>query len=405
MAALTLVLMVTEPSELRAVLEPELDGLWTALPNMTLWLVRVDELLTARLSMFGSLFQLHYTPEMRLGHDDSDPRRSLSAQSLTQNVSFADVVQPVFLAFTPAVFGFAAPLMPHALALEFGAVVDLRRPRPESLSAVYDSRVLAAPVNEEPRAAWVNQVPKTHFGSLLAWWVSRMSTMYDIASDPTRFANEDGSHDAAAQFAFRLTIERVLADLCVIGAAPQASALVQLGASFDLLDKLETLLGYGPRSAKVHGKAWGSGRGFVRLLDRDESLPLMRRGLETLPVQLRGVFIARAEALFDEIEEDVRDGVLQSRLDADTVLVGRQREERVPMNQYVGRLVRAVRNSSHGLLDQLAGRDAELAVTHTGALPEALPLLISLIAFALLAEPERLWSMEVWESEEDDPWL
>ena len=37
------------------------------------------------------------------------------------------------------------------------------------------------------------------------------------------------------------------------------------------------------------------------------------------------------------------------------------------------------------------------AATHTGALPEVLPELVAMLAWALLADPERLWSMKVWE--------
>ncbi len=77
--------------------------------------------------------------------------------------------------------------------------------------------------------------------------------------------------------------------------------------------------------------------------------------------------------------------------------VGPNGETTMPTEEYAGRLTRVVRNSSHGLLDQLARRDANVAVTHTGALPHALPELASVLALALLADPKKLWSMDVWE--------
>jgi hypothetical protein len=68
----------------------------------------------------------------------------------------------------------------------------------------------------------------------------------------------------------------------------------------------------------------------------------------------------------------------------------------MPWDTYVRTLVRAVRNSSHGLL-QAHKTEAEVAATHTGALPDRLAELAPLIALTLLADPERLWSMDVWD--------
>ena len=66
-----------------------------------------------------------------------------------------------------------------------------------------------------------------------------------MGSSPTRrgYPNKHHEYDSSDHLAFRLTVERVLADLRIINASPQAPALTRLGATFDLLDKLETLLG------------------------------------------------------------------------------------------------------------------------------------------------------------------
>jgi hypothetical protein len=100
--------------------------------------------------------------------------------------------------------------------------------------------------------------------------------------------------------------------------------------------------------------------------------------------------------LFDAVYDEVADGVLRGRLDEDGVRYGSASIRKMPWDTYVGTLVRAVRNSSHGLL-QAHKTEAEVAATHTGALPDTLPELVPLIALALLADPERLWSMEVWD--------
>ncbi len=398
LSALALLLLVTSNAELRERLEPQLDPIWDSLPEMTMWLVIAHDALLSRLSMMHWLFQFAHTPDIRPEQLLDDYRRSLAAQSLSSRVATSDVVQAIFLLFSPAATGFAAPWLPHTLALEFGAAIDLRKPYPTSLNSIYEPRVLTPPEVDRRREVWINSVPKDGLGSLLQWWVSRLDQVYAIATDPTRFATPDGAHDSAAQLAFLLTVERVLADLQVINAAPQAPALTRLGATFDLLDKLETLLGYGPRSRQKYGTDdWRSGAGFVRLLDSTESQPLMRRGFGKMPQQFGSLFIAHSEDLFRVMYEELRDGVLQARLTDDGVRVGSNAEMAVPTEEYAGKLIRAVRNSSHGLLDQLAGREADIAASHTGALPHTLPELASLIAVALLADPEKLWSMDVWE--------
>lgn len=58
---------------------------------------------------------------------------------------------------------------------------------------------------------------------------------------------------------------------------------------------------------------------------------------------------------------------------------------------YVSRLVRAVRNSSHGLLDVLREHeDRYLLATNTGDIPAELPALVAFIGIALIADAEGL---------------
>jgi hypothetical protein len=397
LSALALLLLVTSNADLRTRLEPQLDPLWASIPEMTMWLIIANDALLSRLSMMQLLFQYKYTADLNPKQLIDDHRRSLAAQSLIGRVATSDAVQPIFLLFSPAATGFAAAWLPHTLALEFGGAVDLRKSYPLSLNSIYEPRVLNRPATEQRRDVWVNSIPKGQLGSLLPWWVSRLNLLYGIATDPSRFTTDEGDHDSAAQLAFLLTVERVIADLQMLSAEPQAPALTRLGATFDLIDKLETLLGYGPVAKRKYGDEWRSGAGFVRLLNADEAKPLMRRGFNKMPQQFAAKFTEHGEALFATMYDELRDEVLAARVAPDGVRIGLNGETTVKTEEYAGRVIRAVRNSSHGLLDQLAGREAEIAASHTGALPDSLPELACLIAVALLADPERLWSMDVWE--------
>ena len=61
-------------------------------------------------------------------------------------------------------------------------------------------------------------------------------------------------------------------------------------------------------------------------------------------------------------------------------------------------LMRAVRNSSHGLVHQLAGPDLDLVATHDAHVSSALPDLVALIIIALFADLERILDGTWWSS-------
>ena len=159
-----LLLLITSNAEVRPVLEQQLDSIWSSLPEATLWLVTAERPLMARLTMSQLLFQFEHTPDLGLDALMAEPRRSLEAQSLMGRVATSDVVQPIFLAFSPAATGFAAPWLPHTIALEFGGVRDIREDPPISLSAVYDPRVLSPPADREGRPAWGQLGPEDEPG-------------------------------------------------------------------------------------------------------------------------------------------------------------------------------------------------------------------------------------------------
>jgi len=95
---------------------------------------------------------------------------------------------------------------------------------------------------------------------------------------------------------------------------------------------------------------------------------MMQRGFDNMPSTLQSRFKDRARVLFDAVYAEVADGVLRGRLDEDGVRYGSTSIRKMPWDTYVGTLVRAVRNSSHGLL-QAHKTEVEVAATHTGACP------------------------------------
>jgi hypothetical protein len=168
-------------------------------------------------------------------------------------------------------------------------------------------------------------------------------------------------------------------------AEPQATELDRIQLAFDLLDKAESLLGYGKRD---------SGKGFVALLRRQQSVHRAREAFRSLPQGLAGRLGDEVQRLFDALLAQVRANTQQHRLTERGARVAKDDPATfgsISDDELVATLCRAVRNSSHGLLDVLrASPDRFLLAMNTGGIPAELSALAPLLGLALLADAESL---------------
>lgn len=365
-------------------LAPNMPALFDAFPDGSLWLISVDRRLLTRMAFMRSRYALEVTPDLPLDPAAWRGLQALDGHSISGGSAFHRLFTPLLLTFSPAAIGYAFGWAPHALVLLFGAPAELREEEPRSLQSTYEPSTDVA-AGDHP---WVDPdfwdaLDPSDLESLLGWWTQRLNVLYSQAADPTRFERL-GRHDPRGQFAWFLTLERLIADSTHILSGPQAPQLSRIQAGFDLLDKAEALLGYGVR---------GSGTGFKRLLRRSEMTTRLDAAWERLPLRLRARFRAHTRALFDHVYEHVRTHALDYRLTPRAVKVWRPASRRLvarPMDNYVPDLVRATRNSSHGFLELVRGEDRHLIATHDGHMPPALSDLTVLILFGLFADSEQL---------------
>lgn len=372
--------------ELPVWLEQQLPRLFQLFPQGSLWLVSVDSVLLSRLTMLGGTFVLALTPDFPLDPNNVRGFDTLDEHSLTRGVAYGNALDPALLAFSPGAVGYAFDRQPHALVLLFGFDAELREPPPRSLSSLYEPDVFEN-FRDEPwdDPAFRDQLSAGDIESFFEWWVSRLNVFYSYASDPTRFVGDDDFNQPTAQRAWFLTFERMLADATLVLAAPQLAALARMAAAFDFLDKAEALLGYGRD---------GAGGGFERLLRRSETTRRLEQAWAvSLPLRLRPRFQAHVEALFTSVYEGIHAHALEFRRTRAGVMVGRERDDRLinrPLETYVPELVRATRNSSHGFLEALTGRDRFLLATTDGHVPRSLADLISFLIFGFAADAEAV---------------
>lgn len=372
-------------------LESQLPGLFETFPESSLWLVAIDPALLARLAFLRSRIAFDLTPDLHLDPEEFVGLRALQSHSITSGVTFADVIDPALLIFSPWTMGFAFHWEPHALVLLFGGGAELRVAPPRSFAELYAPGVLTK-LTEDPWDApdFRDGLQAGDMELLLQWWLTRLNVLYSYAADPTRFVDRWGRYDAARHFAWFLTLERLLADVTLILSGPQEPELSRQQTSFDLLDKAEALLGY--------GKA-GSGKGFERLLRRRGMIDRLDQAWELLPMRLRPRFRQHTRALFDSTYEDIRTETLAYRLSPRAVRVAKDEAGKLvakPMESYVPELVRAVRNSSHGFMDLLTQADRFLLATNTGVLPNQFASLAALIGFGLIADADALRDKSWW---------
>jgi hypothetical protein len=361
-------------------------------PEASFWLMRTDDLLIKRFAMLRALLAVALAPDVI---DENDPKartlpqlKTLQEHSLTRGSNFGDVIDPLLLTFSPGALGYVFNWMPHALVFLSGVNGSMVRDYPQTPSALYLPDIQAFGPFTWKDNAWFEDINSAHAEALLQWWVARLNVVYSYLLDPTNFAVL-GRHSAPLQVATLLTLERLLADLLLVQTGFQGAELARQQAAFDLLDKAEALLGFGVS---------GSGQGFERLLRRSSTVKRLDEVWQRLPLQLQPRFRAHTRALYDGMYAHVREHAYAHRLAGGAIKVGPPGGPLVgrSLEGYVPQLVRAVRNSAHGFIGVLTSdapamrRDRDLLATHDGKLPPHFPDLAALIAFAFIADFERV---------------
>ncbi len=321
--------------------------------------------------------------------------QTLQEHSLTGGVATETLVQPLLLAIPPAAMGFAFSWMPHAIVFLFGHPTPLVEEHPPTYCALYVPRLHGSGDELHWRESdFFEGFGPAEVETLFQWWATRLNVIYSYALDPTNFDNGSGLLDIKSQTVWFMTFERLLADALSIGSSPQSAALARLETGFDLLDKAESLLGY---------KQKNSGKGFVRLLRRGEMIPRLDKIWDSrLPMQMRARFKSHARHLYDRMYEHVRERAYPFRVTADGTRINvwsgdQKRLIEWQWDDYVPALVRAVRNSAHGLMETFdKPSERDVVAAHSGEMPQEFPGLAEFLPLAVVADAEGICDATWW---------
>jgi hypothetical protein len=399
LAAISATLMALPPEQVPEYLLQQAPKLFAPNPDSSLWFFEVDELFRGRVALLRVLLALATMPDFIEAYGDKEEKfqiQTLQEHTLTGGIANEALVEVLLLAVPPTTMGYAWSWMPHAIVFLFGHSTSLLEEQPPTLASLYVPRLHASGAGFHWRESdfW-DEVGPAEVETLFQWWATRLNVIYSYALDPTNFDDGNGLLDIKKQTVWFLTFERLLADALSIGSSPQSSALARLGTGFDLLDKAESLLGY---------KKKNSGKGFVRLLRRDEMVPRLDNIWDTrLPLQLRERFKTHTRHLYDRIYEHIAEHAYPFRVEADGSGINIWSSDQSKLikqswDDYVPALARAVRNSAHGVMetfDKPAERD--VVVAHSGEMPPELPELAAFLAFAVVADAERACDGTWWD--------
>ncbi|MGB7160165.1 MAG: hypothetical protein WBD40_19010 [Tepidisphaeraceae bacterium] len=381
-----------QQGELAAYLRQQAAQTFEDIPSSSWWYLSMDPVMLRRAAFFRTQLGMTLAPDLLHDSRERTYLRGFGGLTMSNGVNFTELVAPALLAFSPVSTGILLTALPHAVVLMTGTPMELRVPWPATPQQLFEPRMLS---DQGPRAStsFYERLTATEAHELLEWWVGRLNVVFSHALDPTRWvhgvdASGVGSAflDVESQTAWLVSLERLVADGTFLLGQPSAPDLARVQVAFDLLDKAEALIGYGRDR---------SGKGFEALLKRRYVVRRLNAAWETMPPSLARRFRDHTKALFDTLYSRVRENSAPPRLTKNGIKLARRNDpsrlDSWSMDDYVAALSRAVRNSSHGLLEMLReGDDRYLLATNTGDIPQELTEVAALVMFGLIADAEKL---------------
>jgi hypothetical protein len=234
-------------------------------------------------------------------------------------------------------------------------------------------------------------LPMEGFHELLLWAVRRLSTLVNEISDAANF-EQDESIDFVCGLEHNLSMLRVFRQAVhILGSEEPPSGKLRI---FEMADLLEGL-------AKVfRGRQAGEGL-FKQLFNPTLGRDACRVSLASLPGPVTPFVDRVVETVYDDLRRTVEKSIwIPGKVKDGKVEVRSRdltRENPEDIGQFVGTLVRSLRNTHHGYFSRLddTNRPSRYLAMSTGDLPDSLSSLALIWILCLLADVEQ---MTGWKS-------
>ncbi len=217
----------------------------------------------------------------------------------------------------------------------------------------------------------------TSLNASIDWWAARLDVLFGVLTDPSVFADREGSYHSAAHLHALLTVEQLFRRVVSIQSAARDTHAARV-LLFSVLDTLQRLTG---RPLETHCSAEFASR----TLDRLRS---------AIPEVVQGPLLWGPERAVSALIE-MQDGFFLRHLSDDlvTIQTSRGQQKTLTLDTAVAQYLKVIRDATHGHgsnKDKARGKTNALLAQHNGQIPHEVSGLGFLYLLDVLSRPDVL---------------
>lgn len=351
-AVFSLLNLVAPDAELPAHLRLYYPFLAGQLPKSSLWAIQVDPAVHARRAILRGLLAADEAPEL-LERSDAEFEGFEPGKGLAnaEGVGLGALIQTALVVEAPAVLGINTARLGGMVTLLFGHFEAGRSSEVASeLIDLFRPNLITQPTDD------VLTFPKLGselFEAYFKWWVNGVNRLLGIAADPAMFRKADRSYDAASQFGFQLSLERLFATIRAILVGSRRDGYTRLILAFQAFDLLK-------------GMELGS---YDTLSDPREVRAAVDDLEQQLPPGPAALLLPRCRRAASALESLTSGFYLSERVDAGLLRLRTKKGGWVPISlgAATAEYLNLIRDAGHTWREKMSNeRDRSLFVAHNG---------------------------------------
>jgi len=345
------------------------EFLLPAVDEPSAYLVEVKDVVAYRFSVLRSLL----TRGEHLGQDALEGGFAPSSQGLFSDsvLGFGAYLSCMCASLSPRLWAYPIPRAGGIILLFFGTAISGQEP------LARDKIQLLAPTGNALKGdTQAEHLSAKAYIRAAEWWISQLSTLFSIVTEPSNYENSNGMFDPAAAIERLLSLEQMFRD-CQSILTITRDDHARRALTFTLLKRLEGM---------VPSYNW------KHLVGRSSIERILQDLRSDLPADAQAVFLPRAERSLRVIVS-LEEGFFASNLgqggslqlpDSQGKLVSVERKTAVT------EWLAIIRNSLHGFDKTPSERDRALLAAHDGHIPGEFSDLAWLHVLDIIAHPEKL---------------
>lgn len=364
------------------------------LPSCKVYLLKIDELLLKREKIFNLFISTKYLPEFHQNKNIEEfpgfkslraLQGFLSAQVIDAYISF------ILLLFEPLSYGIHIERMN---CLSF-FIILFDKPLPyafnyqQSFAEHYEPKEFYQTDMNDRNPLYTiydnSNWSQEQFAMLFFDYIKKINSHFNFMYDPSNFTNSDGAVDWIKAFKVQYTLNRVIAESCIIH-TQFANSLIRVPYTFAILDKVSNLIDelYPKNVEHFETKIFKTFFDRTIMMDIDYIY-------KQYPDPFCNHFKNKIKRLYNELYKNIRKSIyMKQRISGEEIIIDlNNRKKDMNIAKYTKDLIRALRNTHHGYsIDEDSLK--KLAISDC-AIGKSIEFLGPLIILLILADNQRFF--------------